>query len=100
MMGAQKIMTGMQNRMNAVLLVSISLAVSSAVFLPAAPAGASNGISYDYDVLDRVVRISRDKPYTYTYKDSENIVTHTDERGNTSDYVYESFGAPGDKRLM
>jgi YD repeat-containing protein len=95
-----KIMMNARSRWNAAFLGLIFLAFSSVALLTAAPAEASNGITYAYDALDRVVRVSRDKAFTYTYRDGENIVTHTDERGNASDYVYESFGAPEDRRLV
>jgi len=63
---------------------------------------AANGITYTYDALNRVKTITKPDSLVFTneYLDNTNQVKTTDERGNVTDYYYESFSNPDEKRLV
>jgi YD repeat-containing protein len=62
--------------------------------------GANVGTSYQYDGLDRVIRItnSDDTYQTITYGAGNKTVTN--ERGKSTIYTYRSYGNPAEQYLM
>lgn len=62
---------------------------------------ATNGITYDYDVLDRIKTVTKpDGQVVYTYYDDMNQVAERNERNYITTTTYESYGDPDEKRLM
>jgi len=62
--------------------------------------GSSSGTSYQYDVLDRVTRITNADNTYVSISYGAGTKTVTDERGKVTTYSYRSYGDPQRQFLM
>ena len=58
------------------------------------------GVSYAYDILKRLTTLQHPDGALRSYVYGGGEVTETDERGNTTNYLYRSFGDPDKSKVL
>ena len=58
------------------------------------------GVSYAYDILKRLTTLQHPDGALRSYVYGGGDVTETDERGNTTNYLYRSFGDPDNSKVL
>ena len=61
---------------------------------------SESGVSYAYDVLKRITEIQHPDGAHRTYVYDSPGVTETDERGNSTVYLYRAYGSPDKDKVL
>ena len=61
---------------------------------------SDSGVSYAYDILKRITEIQHPDGARRAYVYEGPRVTETDERGNSTAYIYRAYGAPDKDKVL
>ncbi|MGH8582174.1 MAG: PKD domain-containing protein [Gammaproteobacteria bacterium] len=61
---------------------------------------SETGVSYSYDTLKRLIELQHPDGARRTYSHDSPQVTETDERGNSTVFLYRSYGAPDKDKVL